>query len=226
MEVGEDTVTRPIHSLGESDILSAISHEEFWINCLRCPTCYRLSQEGSIEALRILRGAKVPHSWMDEFKLSFGDLESTWKDCPLCFVLHEIICAYVVQIGRREGAYIYAQSSLDFSDFKVVPGMYTVEDSGERKSDDYLVELSYTEPGHCLQSMVHCTHTDKVLSRCYMVIYRAGRPKTRHGVSCTGQLSALDCEMDQELSGRASKLSQCSAPPRSISCAPHRRWHE
>jgi hypothetical protein len=92
-----------------------ISHEELQIDFLGCPTCFCLSEKGSIEARRKLQGMKVPHSWPGEFKLSFHDLESTWNDCPFCFMLHEVICVYVVQIDRREGTYICVRNSLDFS---------------------------------------------------------------------------------------------------------------
>ena len=92
-----------------------ISHEELQIDSLGCPTCFCLSEKGSIEARRKLQGMKVPHSWPDEFKISFHDLESTWNDCPFCFTLHEVICVYVVQVDRREGTYICAKNSLDFS---------------------------------------------------------------------------------------------------------------
>lgn len=63
----------------EGNVSSRISPEQFQINCLECPVCYRLSQEGSIEARNTFRKAKVPPNLPDEFWLSFHELESTWK---------------------------------------------------------------------------------------------------------------------------------------------------
>src|SRR2546429_645180 len=105
MDGDGDSHKRLMGSNSDNASLHPISHEEFQIDFLGYPTCFCLSEKGSIEARRKLQGAKVHHSWPDEFKLSFHDLESTWNDCPFCFMLHELICVYVAQVDRREGAY-------------------------------------------------------------------------------------------------------------------------
>jgi hypothetical protein len=92
MDVDGDSNKSSAGSNGDNDILHPISHEEFYVDFRGCPTCFCLSEKGSIEARRKLQGVKVPHSWPDELKLSFHDLESTCNDYPFCFTLHAIIC--------------------------------------------------------------------------------------------------------------------------------------
>jgi hypothetical protein len=104
MELDADRDIELPSSNEKGDVSSHISPEQLQLNCLEYPTFYRLSQEGSMEAHNTFQRAKVPRSWPDEFRLFFHELESTWKACPLCFLLYEIVCG--------EGLYKHAQRSL------------------------------------------------------------------------------------------------------------------
>jgi hypothetical protein len=143
----------------KGDVSSHISPEQFQLNCLEYPTCYRLSQE----AHNTLQRAKVPRSWPDEFRLFFHELESTWKACPLCYLLYEIV--------HGEGSYIHSQRSLAFSECTVEAAASAVEDTGEWKSDNYLVELYYSDQGQRLRSKMPYMQTNRVLSRCDVVVH-------------------------------------------------------
>jgi hypothetical protein len=58
-----------------------------------------------------------------------------------------------------------------FSEFTVESATSAVEDAREWKSDNYLVELYYSDQGQRLRSKIPYMQTNRVLSRCDVVVY-------------------------------------------------------
>lgn len=122
---------------------------------------------------------------------------------------------------RREDAYICERNSLDFSEFRVVSGEYSLEDSQDSKVDDHFVNISILSQviASCLWLIVR-----RLINPLAGVTWLSIKLGIRKLITEYPVLDAC-LHLAAELSRGTSRLSQRPAPARPLSCPPdkHRR---